>query len=99
MLVLTPTRLIFIVVATCLLLPPLLGVLAKNRGRNVLTWAALGALPLINIAALIILLWTPLIAEQEAIRLREQKFREAIKEVDTGSHKAVGSSSGPFPQF
>ncbi|MFK7956715.1 MAG: hypothetical protein AB8B96_11505 [Lysobacterales bacterium] len=92
MLVLTPTKLILIVAFSCLLLPPTLGFLAKNRGRRVVTWALLGALPLVNIAALIVLLWTPLIAEQEAIRRRELQLREVIKEGNTGPQKAISKA-------
>lgn len=93
MLVLTPTRLILIVVASCVLLPPLLGLLAKNRGRTPLNWALLGALPLFNIAALIILLWTPLLAEQEAARLREEQWREAMKNA-ARANPAGGKNAG-----
>ncbi len=92
MLVLTPTKLFMILAATCVLLPPVLGFLAKNRDRRVLTWVLLGLLPLVNIAALIILLWTPLAAEQEAIRRRELQLREVIKEGNTGPQKAIGKA-------
>lgn len=82
MLVLTPERLLLIVAGTCVLLPPLLGLLARNRGRPVMTWVLIGALPLLNIGGLIILLWTPLLAEQEAQRQRELAWRESLKSAE-----------------
>ncbi len=95
MLVLTPDKLLMIVAGTCVALPPLLGLLARNRGRPVMTWMLVGALPLLNIGGLIILLWTPLLAEQEAQRERELAWQASLKAAEGELDQPSEESSPP----
>ncbi|MEM9533638.1 MAG: hypothetical protein AAGA23_22135, partial [Pseudomonadota bacterium] len=53
--------------------------LARNRGKRVFTWVLVGLVPVVNIMGLIVLLWTPLLAEQEALERQQEAYERAYQ--------------------